>query len=191
MHKVDCRGMLCPAPLIKVKQALKESQSIEVLIDNETSFLNVSRYLTDNNIIFTPVSKNNSHIIYVNAVPHEGNGEMSQAVVGTVILIGSNSMGQGSDELGQILIKGYISTLSELNTLPSEIIFYNSGVLLTVNDSPAKKSLCDLEKLGVKITICGTCVDYYNVKSSIEIGTISNMYSISESLAAASKIIRL
>ena len=55
MRIVDTKGQLCPAPLIAAKRALKETpdgESFQLLIDNQTSFNNVSRFLKDNNTVF-------------------------------------------------------------------------------------------------------------------------------------------
>ncbi|MDY0255531.1 MAG: sulfurtransferase TusA family protein, partial [Tenuifilaceae bacterium] len=54
MRTVDAKGELCPKPLIMTKKALGEmgdNETLEVLIDNETSMKNVTRFLTDNGFI--------------------------------------------------------------------------------------------------------------------------------------------
>jgi TusA-related sulfurtransferase len=55
MKIVDAKGQLCPAPLVLAKRALKETRdgdSFQLLIDNLTSYNNVSRFLKDNNTGF-------------------------------------------------------------------------------------------------------------------------------------------
>ena len=104
--------------------------------------------------------------------------------------ISSNKMGEGDAELGTILMKGFFAALSESDPFPSEVIFYNSGVLLLLNDSGIMASLEKLKLMGVKITACGTCTDFYGIKDKLTIGTISNMFSILTSLNSASKVIK-
>ena len=42
-------------------------------------------------------------------------------------------------------------------------------------------------RTGVKILVCGTCLDYYKLKDNLKIGEISNMYDITEKMFAAQK----
>ena len=107
----------------------------------------------------------------------------------SVISINSDKMGHSDDELGSILIQSFINTLIKQDPLPSTIIFYNAGVLLCTKDSPVVESLNKLEENGVNILLCGTCADFFNIKDNIGAGTISNMYTIQETLNKAPRII--
>ena len=98
-------------------------------------------------------------------------------------------MGHGSDELGEILLKAFINNLKEVTPYPAAIIFYNSGAKLLLNNSAVIDSLKTLEQLGVRILVCGVCVEYYNIKESLSTGLISNMHEITEHLTRASHII--
>ncbi|MFP4199704.1 MAG: sulfurtransferase-like selenium metabolism protein YedF, partial [Halanaerobium sp.] len=98
-----------------------------------------------------------------------------------IYLIASDTMGEGERELGQILIKGFISTIKELDPLPERIIFINAGVKLAVKEDIIFY-LKELEEKGVEILLCGTCVDYYGLQEEVEIGEISNMFEIADSL---------
>ena len=98
-------------------------------------------------------------------------------------------MGEGENELGEILIKAFINTIAEVSPLPGAIVFYNSGIFLTVEGSAVLESLQQLEKSGVKILVCGTCLEYYQKKEHIRAGIISNMYTILETLSSAKHII--
>ena len=98
-------------------------------------------------------------------------------------------MGLGDDELGNILMKGFINTIKEVHPLPKKILFYNKGVQITTVDSPVIDTLKELELLGLEILVCGTCADYFKIKDKIGCGIISNMYDITESLTRSSHII--
>ena len=91
-------------------------------------------------------------------------------------------MGNGDEELGKILIKSFIFTVSETSPYPKTLVFYNGGVKLTCEDSPVLEELKKLEDLGVEIISCGTCLDFLNLKESLRVGSISNMYTIYEKL---------
>ena len=108
----------------------------------------------------------------------------------TVVVISADHMGEGDEELGKVLIKGFIYALTEQDVLPQTILFYNGGAKLTCEESPTLEDLKSLEAQGVEILTCGTCLDYYHLKDKLVVGGVTNMYSIVESMAEAGKIIR-
>ncbi|RME33058.1 MAG: sulfurtransferase-like selenium metabolism protein YedF, partial [Thermoflexia bacterium] len=109
-----------------------------------------------------------------------------------VLVVPSQFMGRGEhEELGQILIRGFLHTLNEVSPLPDVIIFFNSGVKLTVEGSPVLEDLRSLEAQGVQILICGTCLGYYGLKEKVAVGEVSNMYTIAETMMQAGKVVSL
>ena len=108
----------------------------------------------------------------------------------TVVVLSSNKMGEGSEELGQILMKGFIYALTELDDLPSTILLYNSGVKLSTEGSNSINDLKTLQAQGVEILSCGTCLNYYELTEKLEVGEVTNMYFILEKMSQADKIIR-
>jgi selenium metabolism protein YedF len=109
----------------------------------------------------------------------------------SVIFINSNVIGQGSDELGEALLKTFLNTLTESSDKPDKVIFMNSGVKMVTQDSPALESLKNLCEQGVEVLACGTCLDYFNLKDKVAVGRISNMYDILGSFLAADKVITI
>ena len=105
------------------------------------------------------------------------------------VVISSEHMGQGDDELGAILIKAFFFSLTQADPLPERILFYNSGVKLCCKGSPVMEDLQTLLKAGVEIWPCGTCIDDYKLEDELEIGTLTNMYGIVEALHGAAKLI--
>jgi selenium metabolism protein YedF len=198
---VDTKGQLCPKPLILTRKAIKEAAKgadIEVICGNDIAFKNVCSYLNDQKIEINTESDGNEFRIKFNTsadtvapqiteeyCPVPEKNELSN----TVITVKSNKMGEGDPELGEILIKAFINTISELDRLPSHVIFYNSGVKLTTQESGVTDALKELNNSGVKIIVCGTCVDFYDIKDKVEVGTISNMYTISDIMDKANKIV--
>lgn len=198
---VDARGKPCPEPLIMTRQALKslqKGQTMRVLVDNGTSKANVERYLSVNGIQPICTSADGCFALHINKTPD------AAAVVDTAgycspkptssqgyaIAIGSDKMGSGPEDLGGILLKAFISTIKEVQPLPSKIVFYNSGILLAAEGSPLVSSLKELEDAGVAILVCGTCVNYFKKQELIRVGTVSNMYAILEALSGAGTVIR-
>jgi selenium metabolism protein YedF len=203
MRIVDTKGQKCPVPIIETKKALRasyEGEIFAVITDNKTSFSNISRFLYDNKIRFT-VSEDNGNWTFnitnetgVNTTtPAEDYCDDSKPEIPPgdfSVVISSELMGQGDDELGRKLMKSFFVSLSCLDSMPSSIMFYNSGVRLTVKDSPVIDILDEIEKKGVEILICGTCVDHFKIGDSIKIGKISDMFLITEKLSRTGNIIR-
>ena len=98
-------------------------------------------------------------------------------------------MGRGDDELGWALLQTYIQTIKDIQPLPEKIIFYNSGVKQVTTESGALEALKHLQDQGVEILACGTCLDFFKLKSAIKVGQISNMYDIMNSMTSADKIV--
>ena len=107
-----------------------------------------------------------------------------------VIVIDSNKMGDGSEELSTILLKNYIYALTTIDEKPDTMIFYNSGANLVCEGSESVEDLRKLQEDGVEIKTCGTCLDYYGLKDKLVIGDVTNMYDIVETLLKADSVIR-
>ena len=109
----------------------------------------------------------------------------------TVIAISSDSMGRGDEELGKVLMRSYLHTLTEVEPRPDTLIFFNNGVRLGTDDSPALDDLRAIAARGTRLLLCGTCVNAFELKDRIAVGEISNMYAISEAMLRAESVINL
>jgi selenium metabolism protein YedF len=203
MRIVDTKGQLCPAPLIATKRALKETalgDSFVVLTDNLTSFNNVSRFLRDNNTGFQYSEKDGVWSLTVTKTSGEmlnpGAEEYCETSIAHfeqgnfIVVISSDKMGEGDEELGHLLIINFIKALKDLDKLPRKILFYNKGVTLVTKSSPVIDHLLDLEKMGVKLLLCATCVSYYKLEDEVGAGLLSNMYVIAEAMASSGNILK-
>ena len=99
-------------------------------------------------------------------------------------------MGEGDNELGQLLMSNFIKAIKDLDKLPRKMVFYNKGVTLATKTSPLIDHLTDLEKMGVELLLCATCVNHYGLADIVGAGTLSNMYTIAEVMASAGNIVR-
>lgn len=97
-------------------------------------------------------------------------------------------MGNGDDELGKILIKGFIYALSQMETHPDTILFYNGGAKLTTEDSESLEDLKKMEEEGVEILTCGTCLKHYGLMEKLMVGKVTDMYTIAERMTGADKV---
>jgi selenium metabolism protein YedF len=201
--EVDARGLPCPQPVIKTKEAfeLSRGEPLLVIVSNKESRDNVIRFLTHSGVEIDRVEEKSGEF-YVLTKKSEGKVQMaaSQEVVscdpksigiGTTIFINKDRIGHGSDELGSNLIKAYIATIKDLSVQPKTICFMNSGVKLTLQGTETLPYLKELETRGVEMLVCGTCLGYFNVKEQLGVGRISNMYDISETMLKSSKVITI
>jgi selenium metabolism protein YedF len=107
-----------------------------------------------------------------------------------VVVISSDQMGEGSAELGKTLLKGFVYALSQQDTLPATMLFYNGGAHLTCTGSPALEDLKQMEAQGVEIMTCGTCLNHYGLAEQLQVGSVTNMYVIAEKLTGADLVIK-
>ena len=91
-------------------------------------------------------------------------------------------LGEGSEELGRNLMKTFWVCMVEADVKPSKIYFINSSVKMVVNDSVHLENIKKLADLGVEIAACGICLDYFGVKEELGVGSITNMYAITDSI---------
>ena len=108
----------------------------------------------------------------------------------TVVVISSPRMGEGNDELGTVLMKGFLYALTQLDELPKTILFYNGGATLTCEGSASLEDLKSLEAQGVEILTCGTCLNYYEMSDKLRVGEVTNMYTIAEKMTGAGKLVK-
>ena len=195
---VDTRGTVCPKPLIMTKTALVElapGQSVTILIDNETSKQNVERFLQDNGAASSATEENGVYTLTVTkgeSVLSHPDAELycePPLKKSYAILFRNDKLGVGPDELCSILIKTFINTIKEVSPLPTALVFYTNGIHLAVEGSAVLAPLKDLESRGVAILVCGTCLDYFNKKSDLRVGKVSNMFTILETLSSAGHVI--
>lgn len=109
----------------------------------------------------------------------------------TIILITNNGMGQADNELQHKLITTYLKLLNENDYLPAAICFYTEGVKLAVDGSPVLDELVALETKGVRLILCGTCLDYFGLQGKFQVGIVGGMTDIIEAQWLAEKVITI
>lgn len=199
MIKVNAIGDNCPIPVIKTKKAMQEikgADTIEVLVDNEIAVQNVTKMASGSGGKVTAEKISDKEFKVTIAIEEVAKASIMEESCqpdireNTVIAISSDCMGNGNDELGKVLIKGFIFAVTQLETLPKTMIFYNGGATITAEGSDSIEDLKHLEAQGVEILTCGTCLNYYGLSEKLKVGSVTNMYSIVEILTGADKIIQ-
>jgi selenium metabolism protein YedF len=194
---VDCRGQACPQPVIRTKKAIAESARVTTIVDNRAALANVSRLAEKEGCAVDVEKKDDGIYLHLSRTGSVAQTDtvLSAATGGVVgplvVLIPSDGMGRGDEELGGILMRSFLHALNEVEPLPNTIILINSGVKLTAEGSVVLEDLRALQHRGVEILACGTCLDFFGLKDKIAVGHISNMYSIAETLLGAGKVVAL
>lgn len=193
--EIDARGLGCPKPVINTKRELdKIEQGIVVTtVDNKIAKENIIKLANSLNCE-TKILKEEKDLITIEIKKGENviiEGPKNEQLEDRCIFISSDKMGQGNDELGEVLIKGYIYTLTEAKPYPKYIVFVNSGVKLSAQNPSTIENLKILESAGVEILSCGTCLDYYDLKDNLQVGSVTNMYTIVDIMNNSSQTISI
>lgn len=188
MIKVDAVGLTCPMPIIKAKKALKEIEEglVEVSVDNQASKENLEKMASEMGLGSKTTSEGG---VWRVVIEKKGAQAAAPKENQSVVVIASDCMGDGDEELGKTLLKGFIYTLTEMEELPQRIIFYNAGAKVSAVGSESVEDLKELESRGVEIVTCGACLNYYGLE--VGAGSVTNMYSIIEKQMKAERIIRV
>ncbi|TDO90125.1 selenium metabolism protein YedF [Halanaerobium saccharolyticum] len=185
MKEIDAKGLACPKPVVLAKKAITSNREVLVIVDNQTAASNLTKLGNKMGAEVSVVEESETEFRVMfkksKSSDSENEGTNSKNNGAKIYLIPTDTMGDGERELGQILIKGFISTIKELDPLPKRIIFLNSGVKLAVKKDVISY-LKELEDKGVEILLCGTCIDYYGLQEEVEVGEISNMFEIADNL---------
>ena len=196
MKNLDCRNLACPGPVIQVKKALEETppgESFSVNVGSESSRDNVRRFAESRGAGIHIEERDGGAIRLVITVPldtetrRHGDTEVKHPVV----FIASETLGQGDDKLGRLLMEGFINTLLDQDRIPDRILFMNAGVKFAVQGSALLKTLGKMIDRGCEILVCGTCLEFFSLSDKVSVGTVSNMFDIQGALLEADSVIKV
>lgn len=196
MKEIDARGLACPRPVLMTKEFVETSpqEEVRVIIDNEASRENVSRFLESRGYAVRVETEDGGIVVFGSAPTS------CEAVVDTLIgkseseekilvLIPTDCMGRGDDELGRKLIKNFVATLREMGDALWRVVLVNNGVKLTIEGAETLRDLQELEESGVRIFVCGTCLDFFGLLDQKRVGETTNMLDVVTSMQLANKVI--
>lgn len=196
MIKINALGKPCPIPVIETKKAIRtlsgQAGTVEILVDNDIARQNIEKMATGMGFKSTYQVQDQNQIcvtLTVLAAAEFSKGQQEER--GFVVAFGKKTLGDGAPDLGEMLLKSYIYSLTELDTPPEHLLFFNSGAYLTSQGSDVLKDLQTLSEKGTMISTCGTCLDFYGIQEVLAIGEITNMYGISEIIAQANKLMTI
>lgn len=197
-RELDCRGLACPGPVLQTKEIIEKEHPnhIRVTVDNEAAKQNVSRFLEIHEFEVTvDVEGSNFQVI-------GKGGEQSVAETGAseeldvekqkiMVIVATEHVGRGDDELGAKLMVNFLKTLKEMGDELWRLVFINNGVKLIIEDSQVLPDLQQLQDNGVLILVCGTCLDHFNLLEKKQVGETTNMLDIVTAMQLADKVINI
>jgi len=198
MKEIDAKGLSCPAPVIQTKAVVESDHPvlIKIMVDNEAASQNVSRYLTSQNYV-TTVEKSETGFSVLgekaetDAADDSTKESKKSNRLKIMVMISTDKIGHGDDELGTKLMGSFLKTLKEIGPELWKIVFLNNGVKLTVEESAVLPDLKNLTDSGTDILVCGTCLSHFNLLEKKKIGETTNMLDIVTAMQLADKVINL
>ncbi len=196
--EIDCRGLACPAPVLQTKEAIEKEHPvvIKVVVDNEAAKQNVSRFMEYRNLeVSVQQEGNDFHVIgkiREGPAPEEPVDEKSEDEHKKImVMVANDCMGHGDDELGEKLMMSFLKTLKEMGDELWRLVFVNNGVKLTIEGSEVLPVIHELEKEGIYILVCGTCLTHFDLLDQKQVGETTNMLDIVTAMQLADKVINI
>jgi len=202
MKELDVRHLACPGPVLALRDLLAQGETlIHLRVADNLALSNVTRFAKTRGAD-------------VQSAPDEGGGfsvevaagsdsssarsgedallvcDVPQTVGPTIIQVTCKVMGHGDDDLGELLLRSFLKTQTQLETKPSAILFYNDGVKLCCQGSLLIDDLRGLEADGIEIIACGTCLNFFELAGQLEVGRVTDMLEIASILEQAGRLIR-
>lgn len=200
--QIDVRDLPCPEPVIKVKQALQgvnehslKLHTYEIIGNTPTSKENLARFLKTEGFEFEMgFGRDGQFMIVLKNKVSKENKEGKEKIVPKMMLFKSDKVGEG--ELGGMLINGFLKSLLHSDILPQKILFINRGVLLTTDNNEVDNAeivevLKELEKQGVEIYSCGSCLSYFALTERLKVGMIGNALESVQNMLLSDNLISL
>ena len=203
MKEIDARGLACPAPVLQTKATLQEEKStgVSVIVDNAASQQNVQRFLESQGFQTQLVQKGADYLVIGTCVSTpsaqvpspagQPSAEPQTETKKIMVMCAGDRIGFGDDELGLALMVNFLRTLKEMGDELWRLVFVNNGVKLTIDGSEVLEDLEEYEKAGLKILVCGTCLNHFDLLERKQVGETTNMLDIVTAMQLADKVINI
>jgi selenium metabolism protein YedF len=198
MKEIDARGLACPAPVLQTKATLQEEKpgAVKVLVDNAASQQNVQRFLESQGFE-TVLEKQGGDYLVIGrcgaapAAETRATPALEQDLKKIMVMCSTDRMGFGDDALGLKLMVNFLRTLKEMGPELWRLVFVNNGVKLAIDGSEVLPDLKAYEKDGLKILVCGTCLNHFNLLERKRVGVTTNMLDIVTAMQLADKVVNI
>lgn len=198
MKEIDARGLACPAPVLQTKAVLQEENlpAVKVVVDNAASQQNVQRFLESQGFQVVLEHAGSDYFVIGSCdlmtlkQPQAVDVPSSEAKR-IMVMCATDRVGFGDDALGLKLMVNFLRTLKEIGNELWRLVFVNNGVKLTIEGSEVLEDLKAYESVGLKILVCGTCLDHFDILEKKQVGETTNMLDIVTAMQLADKVINL
>ncbi len=205
MKDLDMMGQPCPIPVIQARKALLAGEEmVTVTVDNQVAVQNLEKMAQAEGYSFAWKQEEKGRF----AVTLQGGGErrepgaapkddsvycepLEDNTAPLTLMITRERLGDGAEELGTMLMKGFVFSLTELERPPKAVIFLNGGARLTTEGAATVPDLRTLEEKGTRVCTCGTCANFFGIKEKLAVGEIVNMMQIVQMMAAPGRNLTL
>jgi len=169
---------------------------IRILVDNDIARKNVCRLLGRMGFSFSTSGEENELVIEahrdLSVQGEEDHSRGSEKEFQDVAIFVSRAIIGGDDtQLGEVLMKSFLGTLAQMEVPPRTLALMNEGIKLAIGNTSSCEHLQELEKKGVQVLVCGTCSNHFGLTDQLNVGSISNMFDITEALLEASKVLSI
>jgi selenium metabolism protein YedF len=198
MKEIDARGLACTAPVLQTKVTLQKDNpgSVRVVVDNAASLQNVQRFLESQGFQ-TALEKDGADYVVIGSCDSVPSAQPQPAPAPStdaekiMVMCATDRIGFGDDALGLKLMVNFLRTLKEMGDELWRLVFVNNGVKLTIEGSEALEDLKAYEAAGLKILVCGTCLDHFNLLEKKQVGETTNMLDIVTAMQLSANVINL
>jgi selenium metabolism protein YedF len=198
MKEIDARGLDCPAPVLQTKAAIQEESlnGVRVVVDNAASQQNVQRFLESQGFQTALEHVGTDYVVIgncdsISSVQSQPAKQFQGDATKIMVMCATDRFGFGDDVLGAKLMVNFLRTLKEMGDELWRIVFVNNGVKLTIDGSEVLDDLKAYESAGLKILVCGTCLDHFNILEKKRVGETTNMLDIVTSMQLADRVINI
>ena len=108
-----------------------------------------------------------------------------------MVLITSDRMGRGDDDLGRLLMRNFLYSLARNETRPAAVMLANEGVCLACEGSDSLGDLELLVEAGVPVKACGTCLEFLGKAEELRVGVVGAMPDAVEALMGDSAVLTI
>ena len=108
-----------------------------------------------------------------------------------MVMCATDRIGYGDDTLGLKLMVNFLRTLKEMGDELWRLVLVNNGVKLAIDGSEVLEDLKNYEKEGIKILVCGTCLDHFSLLERKQVGETTNMLDIVTAMQLADQVISI
>ena len=199
---IDTRGKTYLNPLAVAKNVLKTlsvDDKLNVVVDNIVSAQDLEEMAEQMNLPSQKIQQGTDYVVslfvkksfFVPQYDEIKKDESLDLKNSFIVVIDSEFMGRGDDQLGTNLLKSFIYTLASSEELPTKIIMYNSGVKLAIDGSVVLADLKKLQNVGVEILVNDTSLEHYGLKDKLAVGKLISMADLIKVQVKAKNIIKL